>query len=60
MKALNLGKIYISTLLHRGKSKAEIPIISKLDEEGEGQKRQEGWTPCQLEEADERLGREGS
>lgn len=59
MKALNLGKIYISTLFHRGKSKAEIPIILLLDEEGEGQERQEGWTPWQLEEADERLGREG-
>lgn len=37
-----------------------MPIIPKLDEEGEGQKMQKGWTPCQLEEADERPGREGS
>lgn len=60
MKPLNFGKIYIPTLSHRGKIKAEMPIIPKLDEEGEGQKMQKGWTPCQLEEADERPGREGS
>lgn len=56
----DFGEIYISTLLHREEGKTEIPILSKLDEEWEGQKRQKGWTPCQLEEADERLGREGS
>lgn len=35
-------------------------IIPKFNEEGKGQKMQKGWTPCQLEEADERPGREGS